>query len=96
MAGARLDGGSPSSSDDESVDGSGGAPLYARSPERRASSASQSQSYSLIPGSTTHSFISAMQAMTINAEEDNLHPFQKVKSSKLIPIIQSFPRFHPC
>jgi hypothetical protein len=37
-----------------------------------------------------------MQAMNINAEEDNLHPFQKVKSSKFIPIIQSLPHFHPC
>jgi hypothetical protein len=208
MAGARLDSDSPSSSDDESVVGSGGAPLYAWSPERRASraeennrfpspshpaaprleesigknlsvesaldterdprtpsdqaiqtpepikprrsspkstlraaakafahpagtsadgvppslslsthpgpgvpsqrqpsvpmvapsstSTSQSQSRALIPGSTTHSFISAIQAMNINAEEDNLHPFQKVKSSKLIPIIQSLSHFHPC
>ncbi|KAH6851260.1 hypothetical protein B0I37DRAFT_404900 [Chaetomium sp. MPI-CAGE-AT-0009] len=148
MAGARLNSDSPSSSDDESVVGSGGAPLYAWSPGKQGSpveenkrfppqtntttaqsgnsigkhlavesaldgtsvegvrpslslaaypgpgvssqrqpslpmlvppsaSASQSQSRSLIPGSTTHSFINAMQAMTINAAEENLHPLQK-------------------
>ncbi|KAH6613334.1 hypothetical protein F5144DRAFT_616306 [Chaetomium tenue] len=51
----------------------GSLPMLAPS----STSASQPQSRSLIPGSTTHSFISAMQAMSLNAEEDNLHPFQK-------------------
>ncbi|KAK4101881.1 hypothetical protein N658DRAFT_523542 [Parathielavia hyrcaniae] len=39
--------------------------------------ASQAQDRSSIPGSTTHSFIAAMQAMTLTAAEENLHPAQK-------------------
>ncbi|KAL2184839.1 hypothetical protein L209DRAFT_773255 [Thermothelomyces heterothallicus CBS 203.75] len=42
-----------------------------------SSSASGTLDRSSIPGSTTHSFISAMQAMTLHAAEDNLHPSQK-------------------
>ncbi|KAL2195700.1 hypothetical protein P885DRAFT_40155 [Corynascus similis CBS 632.67] len=184
MAGVRLDNVSPSSSDDESVVGSGGAPLYAWSPETRtspgeeivglglqlgsastrsdeasnsklsagssldpesnlrtppdqdtltlspvgkhqsslsndftkqtittssagaiapslslsaypgpgvvsqrlsslsvyapaSSSAFQTDGRSSIPGSTTHSFITAMKAMSLHAAEDNIHPAQK-------------------
>ncbi|KAK4120026.1 hypothetical protein N657DRAFT_580707 [Parathielavia appendiculata] len=39
--------------------------------------ASQAQVRPSIPGSTTHSFIAAMQAMNLNAAEENLHPAQK-------------------
>jgi len=188
MAGVRLDNVSPSSSDDESVVGSGGAPLYAWSPETRtspgeeivglglqlgsastrsdeasnsklsagssldpesnlrtppdqdtltlnpvgkhqsslsndltkqtittssagaiapalnlsaypgpgvvsqrlsslsvyapaSSSAFQTDGRSSIPGSTTHSFITAMKAMSLHAAEDNIHPAQKVPFS---------------
>jgi hypothetical protein len=70
----------------------GSLPMLASS----STSASQPQSRSLIPGSTTHSFISAMQAMSLNAEEDDLHPFQKVKSSKPISILPFLLFFHPC
>jgi hypothetical protein len=41
----------------------------------------QPQGHPPVPGSTTHSFISAMQAMNLNAAEDNLHPSQKVSRS---------------
>lgn len=43
---------------------------------------------SSLPGSTTHSFISAMQAMSLNAADENLHPVQKVRI--LVSSVHSF------
>ncbi|KAK4155058.1 hypothetical protein C8A00DRAFT_42288 [Chaetomidium leptoderma] len=46
-------------------------------PVPAAIAASQAQGRAVIPGSTTHSFISAMQTMNLNAAEEDLHPAQK-------------------
>jgi hypothetical protein len=50
--------------------------------------AAQAQAHSSLSGSTTHSFIAAMQAMNLNAAEENIHPAQKV-SHPILFIYQS-------
>ena len=50
---------------------------------------------SSLPGSTTHSFISAMQAMNLKSAEENLHPAQKVSASCLILFTISVSFVHP-
>jgi hypothetical protein len=41
-------------------------------------STSQTQGRSSLRGASSHSFLDAMQAMNLHAEEENIHPAQKV------------------
>jgi hypothetical protein len=52
-------------------------PVVGAIPIPVAMPASQAQARPSLSGSTTHSFIAAMQAMNLNAAEENIHPAQK-------------------
>ncbi|KAL2134056.1 hypothetical protein VTI74DRAFT_1112 [Chaetomium olivicolor] len=51
-----------------------------------AVAASQTQARASLPGSTTHSFINAMQAMNLNQADDNLLPAQKIHREQICKI----------
>jgi hypothetical protein len=59
------------------------APITGGIPVSASASASTSQTQGRHPsllGTTSHSFLDAMQAMNLHAEEENIHPAQKVSS----------------